>query len=74
MQNEIGVLPCQKRQNMIDIPLQAGFQTVRYATISIPTYSTGQIGMYVCKKQQQQQQQQPIDQSSWQRPPQWPRL
>lgn len=36
------------------IALQAGFQSVRYATIAIPTYSTGQIGMYVCQKQQQQ--------------------
>ena len=32
------------------IALQAGFKTVRYATIATPTYSTGQIGMYVCNK------------------------
>jgi spermidine synthase len=30
---------------------QTGFATVQYATIAIPTYSTGQIGMYVCNKQ-----------------------
>jgi spermidine synthase len=35
------------------IALQAGFKTVRYATIATPTYSTGQIGMYVCNKQAQ---------------------
>jgi spermidine synthase len=33
------------------VALQAGFKTIRYATIAIPTYSTGQIGMYVCNKQ-----------------------
>jgi len=31
--------------------IRAGCASVKYATIAIPTYSTGQIGMYVCQKQ-----------------------
>jgi spermidine synthase len=37
------------------LALKTGFQTVKYATIAIPTYSTGQIGMYLCHKRKQGQ-------------------
>lgn len=36
------------------LALKTGFETVKYATIAIPTYSTGQIGMYVCQKRAQE--------------------
>jgi len=35
------------------LALKTGFETVKYATIAIPTYSTGQIGMYFCQKRGQ---------------------